>query len=193
MVKQSNFLSLLLLLFPKFFLTLSIRGREMIESHANLFFFLFQLKIAKKEPLFKFQILTDLFGVGNLSMNKRFQLIYLLTSLRSANRMRVSYSLSEFTNIPSISDIFSSANWLERECWDMFGLFFKNHCDLRRLLTDYGFDGYPLRKDFPVDGYVQASYDDEYKRVILSPLIMTQDFRDFQFRTPWETINKTTR
>jgi len=149
MVKNTNFLSLLSLMFPKFFPTLNFRGRDYIESHINLSFLLFQIKLAYKEPLFKFQMLSDLFGVDLLNnFNKRFQIIYCLTSLRSATRLRVSSLLTEYTNIPSISDIFSSANWLERECWDMFGLFFKNHCDLRRLLTDYGFDGYLYVKIF---------------------------------------------
>lgn len=192
MAKEINLISLLSLMFPKFFTNSALRGSAVIESHTTIACFLFQIKLAYLEPLFKFRILTDLFAT-DLMKKERFQVIYFLTTLRSATRLRVSFLLNEYTNIPSVSDIFSSANWLERESWDMFGLFFKNHCDLRRLLTDYGFDGYPLRKDFPVVGYVQASYDDEHKRVILSPIIMTQDFRDFQFRTPWETINKTTR
>ena len=87
----------------------------------------------------------------------------------------------------SLNSLFPSANWLERETWDMFGVFFKNHPDLRRILTDYGFEGFPLRKDFPLSGYTEVRYDDEKKRVVLEPLQITQEYRYFDFLSPWET------
>lgn len=116
----------------------------------------------------------------------RFEVIYNLLSLRFNTRIRVKTYTDELTPIDSVTGIYKSANWLEREVWDMYGVFFANHPDLRRILTDYGFQGHPQRKDFPLSGYVELRYDDEKKRVVCEPLEFAQEFRKFDLRAPWE-------
>ena len=105
------------------------------------------------------------------------------------NRVTVKVMLDDNSSIPSVSKVFSSADWWEREIWDLFGIFFSGHPDLRRILTDYGFDGHPLRKDFPLTGYVEVRYDDAQKRVVYEPVKLTQEYRDFDFESPWEGMN----
>ena len=103
-------------------------------------------------------------------------------------RVRVKVRAGEGDAVPSVADVFSTANWFERETWDLYGVYFSDHPDLRRLLTDYGFEGHPLRKDFPLTGYVEVRYDDEQKRVVYEPVRLTQDFRTFDFLSPWEGL-----
>ena len=110
---------------------------------------------------------------------------YELLSIKFNSRLRVKTSINEVGSVESATKIFNSANWWEREVWDMFGIFFSNHPDLRRILTDYGFEGYPLRKDFPLSGYVEVRYDDTVKRVVCEPLELAQEFRSFNFESPW--------
>jgi len=117
---------------------------------------------------------------------ERFEVVYNLLSLTHNNRVRIKVSTDAETPVPSATAVFSAANWLERETWDMFGIFFSDHPDLRRILTDYGFEGHPLRKDFPLTGYVEVRYDDEQKRVVYEPVKLTQDYRTFDFLSPWE-------
>ena len=136
----------------------------------------------------QFVVLSDLFGVDNLRKKNRFQVIYALLSIRYNARIRINIYVNEFQNVPSITKLFNSAGWLERETWDMFGIFFVNNQDLRRILTDYGFDGFPLRKDFPLSGYIELRYDDSLKRVVYEPIEITQEFRFFDFKSPWEQI-----
>jgi len=188
MVKGFGFITRYAYDFLKFSSYLSIRGGVLLESFVLFSRLYRQLQFMRKEARFRFEILTDLFAVDRYTSKKRFQLHYVLVSIRNMVRLKVTTLIKEFASIPSICELYSSANWLERECWDMFGLFFRNHCDLRRLLTDYGFSGFPLRKDFPVVGYFEINYDDEQRHIILHPVKMTQDFRTFVFRTPW--INK---
>jgi len=162
----------------------SVRGVDLMEISSNKF--LSHMQFAKKEPQLRYQVLTDIFAVDFVSVRKRFQLNYILVSLRCLERLRLVLMTDGLTTVASVTKQYLSANWLERECWDMFGLFFEDHCDLRRILTDYGFEGYPLRKDFPVTGYLEVYYDDELKRVCLQPLKLTQEFRNYEFKTPWE-------
>ena len=117
---------------------------------------------------------------------ERFSVVYHLLSVSQNQRIRVKVTTNEDTPVPSVSGVYSSAGWFERETWDLYGIFFSDHPDLRRLLTDYGFDGHPLRKDFPLTGYVEVRYDDAKKRVVYEPVSLTQDFRSFDFMSPWE-------
>jgi len=116
--------------------------------------------------------------------NNRFELNYFLLSLNLNFRLRLKVYIDEFMPVPSITSIYKGANWFERETWDMFGIFFSNHPDLRRILTDYGFDGFPFRKDFPQTGYFELRYDDEKKHVLYESIEMSQEFRSFDFVSP---------
>jgi NADH-quinone oxidoreductase subunit C len=134
----------------------------------------------------EFQLLVDLCGADYPDRPARFDVVYNLLSLTQNHRVRVKVETDEEIPVPSVVSIFSGANWFEREAWDLYGIFFENHPDLRRLLTDYGFDGHPMRKDFPLTGYVEVRYDDEQKRVVYEPVKLTQEFRTFDFMSPWE-------
>nr|YP_009476746.1 NADH dehydrogenase subunit 9 [Cryptomonas curvata]AVM81239.1 NADH dehydrogenase subunit 9 [Cryptomonas curvata] len=133
-----------------------------------------------------FKTLIDIFAVDYPEKSQRFSLIYCLLSIKYNVRIRVKILVDELTSVPSITDIYKSACWMEREVWDMNGIFFENHPDLRRILTDYGFEGYPLRKDFPLSGYTEVRYDDSQKRVISESVEMTQEYRVFNFKSSWE-------
>jgi NADH-quinone oxidoreductase subunit C len=134
----------------------------------------------------QFSQLVDLCGVDYPDREQRFEVVYNLLSLKHNQRIRVKASTDEATPVPSATPVFSSAGWYEREAWDLFGIFFSDHPDLRRILTDYGFEGHPLRKDFPLTGYVEVRYDTEQKRVVYEPVKLRQDFRTFDFLSPWE-------
>ena len=133
-----------------------------------------------------FKQLVDLCGVDYPEREKRYEVVYNLLSLAQNQRIRVKAAVSESTPVPSIVQVFSAAGWYEREAWDLYGIYFSDHPDLRRILTDYGFEGHPLRKDFPLTGYVELRYDDERKRVVYEPVKLTQEFRNFDFMSPWE-------
>ncbi len=130
--------------------------------------------------------LIDLCGVDYPEREKRFDVVYHLLSLRQNHRVRVKVAAGEGEPVPSVISVFSAAGWFERETWDMYGILFSEHPDLRRILTDYGFEGHPLRKDFPLTGYVEVRYDDDQKRVVYEPVRLTQEFRSFDFLSPWE-------
>ena len=134
----------------------------------------------------QFRCLVDLCGTDYPEREQRFDVVYNLLSMQRNQRIRVKVATDESTPVPSATGVFPSAGWFERETWDMFGVFFSNHPDLRRLLTDYGFEGHPLRKDFPLTGHVEVRYDDEQKRVVYEPVKLIQDFRSFDFLSPWE-------
>ncbi len=134
----------------------------------------------------RFQQLVDLAGVDYPERPQRFDVVYHLLSLTKNRRIRVKVQTDEDTPVPSIISVYPAADWFEREAFDMYGIFFSGHPDLRRLLTDYGFHGYPLRKDFPMTGYVEVRYDDELKRVVYEPVKLNQEFRQFDFLSPWE-------
>jgi len=136
----------------------------------------------------QFTSIADICGVDVPSRPYRFEVVYNLLSIRFNQRIRVRTYTDEQTPIDSICSIFPGANWYEREVWDMYGVFFANHPDLRRILTDYGFEGHPFRKDFPLSGYTECRYDDEVKRVVIEPLEMSQEFRKFELEAPWESF-----
>ena len=144
------------------------------------------LTFLRDDPKCQFEILIDICGVDFPAREKRFEVVYHLLSPRLNQRIRVKLSTDDVTPVASVIEVFPAANWYEREAYDMFGILFSGHPDLRRLLTDYGFQGYPLRKDFPLTGYVETRYDDEKKRVVYEPVKLTQEFRNFDFESPWE-------
>ncbi len=144
------------------------------------------LTFLRDDPGLLFKELVDLCGVDWPEREQRFDVVYHLLSLHHNQRIRVKVRTDEFTPVPSVVSVYPTANWFEREAWDMYGILFGDHPDLRRLLSDYGFDGHPLRKDFPLTGYVELRYDDEQKRVVYEPVKLRQDFRSFDFLSPWE-------
>ncbi|CAB3382326.1 Hypothetical predicted protein [Cloeon dipterum] len=144
------------------------------------------LQFLKDHHSAQFVNLVDIAGVDVPSRQYRFEIVYNLLSLRYNSRIRVKTYTDELTPIDSANDVFKAANWYEREIWDMYGVFFANHPDLRRILTDYGFEGHPFRKDFPLSGFVEVRYDDEKKRVVCEPLELAQEFRKFELSSPWE-------
>ena len=144
------------------------------------------LTVLRDDPRFLFKQLMDVCGVDWPGREERFEVVYNLLSLKHNRRIRIKLTTREGVLVSSATAVFSSANWFERETWDMFGVLFDNHPDLRRILSDYGFDGHPLRKDFPLTGYVEVRYDDELKRIVSEPVKLTQDFRTFDFLSPWE-------
>ena len=134
----------------------------------------------------KFKQLIDITAVDYPQREKRFKIVYLLLSHENNLRIIINTSIDEKETVPSITKIFPSANWMEREVFDMYGISFKDHPDLRRILTDYGFKGYPLRKDFPLTGHTEVRYSEEKKKVISEPVKLDQEYRDFDFESPWE-------
>lgn len=144
------------------------------------------LKFLRDDTNCQFTQLVDLCAVDFPEREERFDVVYHLLSMNHNLRIRVKVTASEETAVPTASKVFSCANWFEREVWDMYGVFFSDHPDLRRILTDYGFDGHAQRKDFPLTGYVEVRYDEEQKRVVYEPVKLTQDFRTFDFVSPWE-------
>ncbi len=146
------------------------------------------LTVLRNDPKFLFEQLIDVCGVDYPDRPQRFEVVYALLSVSLNLRLRVKVSTDEDTPVPSVVAIYPSANWFEREAWDLYGIFFSDHPDLRRILTDYGFDGHPMRKDFPLTGYVELRYDPDQRRVVYEPVKLTQDFRTFDFSSPWEAI-----
>ena len=143
------------------------------------------LALLRDDSDFQFQQLVELCGVDYPQRPLRFDVVYLLLSLTKNVRIRVKVQTDEDTAVPSVASVYPNADWCEREAFDMYGIFFSGHPDLRRILTDYGFHGYPLRKDFPMSGYVEVRYDDSLKRVVYEPVKITE-FRAFDFLSPWE-------
>jgi NADH-quinone oxidoreductase subunit C len=144
------------------------------------------LSILRDDPRCLFNMLIDICGVDYPQRAQRFEVVYNLLSLAHNLRIRVKVATDELTPVPSVASIYRSAGWFEREAWDLYGIFFSDHDDLRRILTDYGFEGHPLRKDFPLTGYVEVRYDEEQKRVVYETVKLTQEFRSFDFLSPWE-------
>ena len=144
------------------------------------------LKFLRDDPNCQFKMLIDICGVDWPQREKRFDVVYHLLSLSKNHRIRVKLETDENTPVATVVPLFPAANWFEREAFDMYGITFADHPDLRRLLTDYGFSGFPLRKDFPLTGHVELRYDDDLKRVVYQPVQLVQEFRDFDFMSPWE-------
>jgi NADH-quinone oxidoreductase subunit C len=140
----------------------------------------------KDEADFRFHQLIDLCGADYPDRERRFDVVYHLLSLTHNLRVRVSVQTDESVPVPSVTSVYPNADWYERECFDLLGVLFDDHPDLRRILTDYGFVGHPLRKDFPMTGYVEVRWDDEQKRVVYEPVKLVQEFRKFDFLSPWE-------
>lgn len=143
------------------------------------------LTVLKKHIGCQYNLLSCISGVDLLGSEYRFSVVYDLLSLTFNARIRVKIYLDETSFAPSSVKLFINADWWEREIWDLYGIYFDQHPDLRRILTDYGFEGHPMRKDFPLSGYVEVRYDESKKRVVLEPLELTQEFRSFTFETPW--------
>jgi len=140
----------------------------------------------KNKELFSFDQLIDITAIDYPSRAKRFELIYIFLSMKKNKRIILRTSIKENDNLDSIINIFKSADWYERECYDLFGINFSNHPDLRRIMTDYNFEGHPLRKDFPLTGHTEVRYDDVEKKVVYEPVKLTQEYRDFDYTSPWE-------
>ena len=144
------------------------------------------VEFLKTDTNCKFSTLVDITAVDYPSRPARFDVVYHFLSMYTNQRIRVKIAVREEDMVPSITGVHETANWFEREVFDMFGILFSGHPDLRRILTDYGFRGYPLRKDFPTTGYTEVRYDEEQKRVVYEPVTLTQDYRQFDFMSPWE-------
>ena len=149
------------------------------------------LTFLRDDQQLSFKTLIDVFGADMLGIRSpRFEVIYNLLSYKLNNRITIKVAIDDGIEVPTVSKIFSSAGWFEREAFDMYGIVFKNHPDLRRILTDYDFEGHPLRKDFPLTGYKEVRYDENRKKVIYEDVKLTQEFRSFDFEMPWEGVKK---
>jgi NADH-quinone oxidoreductase subunit C len=144
------------------------------------------LKSLRDDEHFRFAVLVDIAGVDFPERPERFEIVYNLLSTARNTRLRVKLSTDEATPVPSVVPVYPAANWYEREVYDLYGALFSGHPDLRRILTDYGFEGHPMRKDFPLTGYVEVRWDEQEKRVVYEPVKLVQDFRNFDFESPWE-------
>jgi len=144
------------------------------------------MRFLRDDPVCRFTTLIDICGVDWPGRADRFDVVYHLLSMHHNQRVRVILNTDEDTPVESVTDLWPAANWFEREAFDMYGVLFDNHPDLRRILTDYGFHGFPLRKDFPLSGFTQVVYDEEQKRVVYEPVNLVQEFREFDFLSPWE-------
>ena len=160
-------------------LLIEISENDLVES----------LQFLKSNNSCKFRQLIDIAGVDYPENEKRFELLYLLLSHENNSRIKIKIKFNLDQSIPSITKIFPSANWMEREVFDMYGIKFKNHPDLRRILTDYNFKGHPLRKDFPLSGFNEVRYSEKEKKVIYEPVKLEQNYRNFDFESPWEGTN----
>ena len=144
------------------------------------------LRLLKADTACLCHLLIDICGVDYPERSPRFDVVYNLLSMKRNLRIRVKVGVGEEDQVPTVAGVFPAAGWYEREVWDLYGIFFSDHPDLRRILTDYGFDGHPLRKDFPLTGHVEVRYDDELRCVVYEPVKLTQEFRNFDFLSPWE-------
>ena len=143
-------------------------------------------KFLRDDPAWRFTILIDICGADYPERAERFEVVYHFLSVYENLRVRLKLGADDASTVPSIVSVFPAANWYEREAFDLYGILFEGHPDLRRLLTDYGFRGHPLRKDFPLTGFVEVRYDEEQKRVVYEPVTLPQEFRSFDFLSPWE-------
>lgn len=175
-------------LVPRWIQSLELRKSEM-RCNVKTEFVPDFLCFLKQHTNTQFQQLIDLSAVDFPTKSKRFEVVYILLSIEYNCRLIVKTQVDEITFLKSVTKLFPCAEWFEREVWDMFGVFFLEHPDARRILSDYGFQGHALRKDFPLTGYVELRYDDSEKRVVTEQIQVSQEFRLFQFSTPWETIN----
>lgn len=180
-----NFINNLLSKIPKYIDNVSFVNNAIILdiSFNNVIFILFFLK---NHYYTQFNILVDLTAIDYLSKKPRFNIVYIIRSVNYNISIIVRVFSDGFVAIPSVTKIYSGSNWLEREVWDMYGIAFSDHVDLRRILSDYGFQGFPLRKDFPLSGFIEVRYDDETKRISYDMVELSQEFRLFDFQSPWQ-------
>jgi len=157
-------------------LTLEARRAEVVKV----------ISFLRDDPICKFSSLIDICGVDYPSRERRFEVVYHMLSMAHNARIRIKVTTDEATAVHSVTSLFPNADWYEREAFDMYGILFDEHPDLRRILTDYGFEGYPLRKDFPLSGFVEVRYDEERKAVVYEPVNLPQEYRSFDFMSPWE-------
>lgn len=144
------------------------------------------ISFLRDDPICRFASLIDLAGADYPARDRRFDVVYHMLSMAHNTRIRIKITTDTIVPVPSITDLFPNADWYEREAFDMYGISFDGHPDLRRILTDYGFEGFPLRKDFPLTGFVEVRYDDERKQVVYEPVNLPQEYRSFDFMSPWE-------
>ncbi len=184
--KLTYFIGYVVDLFPKYLESIHVNRNSIFinVSKENIIVF---STILRYHLGFRFDSLLDIWALDRPFFKERFKIGYNFLSVFYNFRVIVYTTLAKDHFLDSLAFLFQSANWLEREVWDMFGIFFINHPDLRRILTDYGFTGFPLRKDFPLSGYTQVRYDEESKKVLLEPLELSQEFRYFNFSSPWES------
>jgi NADH dehydrogenase (ubiquinone) Fe-S protein 3 len=173
---------------PKFIQKAQINGCNELELLIHPEGVIPVLSFLKENHRTQFHSFIAVTAIDVLARPYRFEVVYNLLSLKFNNRIRIKTYTDELTPIESATTVFQGANWYEREIWDMYGIFFSNHPDLRRLLTDYGFAGHPFRKDFPLSGFVEVRYDDEVKRVVCEPIELAQEFRKFDLGSPWEVF-----
>lgn len=173
---------------PKFVQKVQIVSRDELEILIAPEGIVPVLQFLKDHHNCQFASVSDIGALDVPTRENRFELVYNLLSLRYNARIRVKTYTDELTPVDSCCEVYKAANWYEREIWDMYGVFFANHPDLRRILTDYGFEGHPFRKDFPLTGFVEVRYDDEVKRVVVEPVELSQEFRKFDLSSPWETF-----
>lgn len=189
---SENFAKIILKTVPKWVKSCEIVNNElMITVYPD--FVAPMCHFLKKNALTRCSQLIDITAVDYPDRENRFTVVYNLLSIDLNARVRLKTEVDGLTSIESVTGIYPCAGWWERETWDMFGVFFTGHPDLRRILTDYGFQGHPLRKDFPLTGYTEVRYDATEKRVISEPLELTQEFRSFDFTSPWEPLDKSTK
>jgi len=189
---SENFAKIILKTVPKWVKSCEIINNElMITIHSD--YVVPMCYFLKKSSLTRCSQLIDMTAVDYPDRKNRFTVVYNLLSVDLNARVRLKTEVDGLTSIESVTGIYPCAAWWERETWDMFGVFFTGHPDLRRILTDYGFQGHPLRKDFPLTGYTEVRYDATEKRVISEPLELSQEFRSFDFASPWEPLDKSTK
>lgn len=179
-----KFLRFFTSLYPSGILKVFIENNEM-ELHVRKEHLLNFFKLVKDHSWTQFKVVSDIIAVDYPGRSNRFDIIYQILSQRYNSRMNVLVSIGELSSIPSITSLYKGASWYEREVWDLFGIFFEGHPDLRRILTDYSFEGHPLRKDFPLTGYFEIFYDDTQKRIVYEPVSLVQEYRYFTFNNPW--------
>lgn len=176
----------ILKLLPIHYLTIIKKEIQLNISFSNIYLILFFLRYHSN---CQYKILTDICAIDYPNKKNRFYILYNLLSYSFNHRIFVVTQFKDFQNISSIYKIYTNSNWLEREIWDMFGIFFTNHPDLRRILTDYGFEGYPLRKDFPLSGYFEIYYNEINQKIDYQPVSFVQEYRTFKYSNPWINNN----
>lgn len=179
------FIKFLLDVFPNEILKVSFINEELV-VHVKSEALLVLSNFLRKNTICQFSQLVDICAVDYPALMNRFELNYGLLSIRYNFRLRLKLFCNEACPVNSLFNVYASSNWLEREVWDLFGVYFVDHFDLRRILTDYGFEGFPLRKDFPLTGYVELRYDEEKKQIVYEPVELSQEFRFFDFSSPWD-------